>query len=202
MPSFRQRQQVATLRNSRGGRAERDCTPSSRASPRARRASRCIRAQTSGTSGRWTSATIAAQLAPHAARSVEFNIEGDPRPALIDLVLESAPDQCTLVPVRWARSRVRRAGRSDTPISCSADRAAAGRRAFGSACSSIRSTAAVRWAAVGRRSDRALHRAVCEGVRRWVSERAARASTATPTRRRSRTRSGLGSQRRPRPRSR
>jgi pyridoxine 5-phosphate synthase len=31
--------------------------------------------------------------------SVEYNIEGDPRPDLIDLVLEVRPDQCTLVPV-------------------------------------------------------------------------------------------------------
>jgi pyridoxine 5-phosphate synthase len=30
---------------------------------------------------------------------VEFNIEGDPRPALLDLVDEVRPDQCTLVPV-------------------------------------------------------------------------------------------------------
>jgi pyridoxine 5-phosphate synthase len=30
---------------------------------------------------------------------VEYNIEGDPRPDLIDLVLEVRPDQCTLVPV-------------------------------------------------------------------------------------------------------
>ena len=30
---------------------------------------------------------------------VEFNIEGDTRPELIDLVLEVRPDQCTLVPV-------------------------------------------------------------------------------------------------------
>jgi len=30
---------------------------------------------------------------------VEFNIEGDPRPELIDLVDEVRPDQCTLVPV-------------------------------------------------------------------------------------------------------
>jgi pyridoxine 5-phosphate synthase len=32
-------------------------------------------------------------------RGVEFNIEGDPRPELIDLVEEVRPDQCTLVPV-------------------------------------------------------------------------------------------------------
>ena len=31
--------------------------------------------------------------------TVEFNIEGDPRPDLIDLVMEFRPDQCTLVPV-------------------------------------------------------------------------------------------------------
>src|SRR6185436_8415378 len=31
--------------------------------------------------------------------AVEYNIEGDPRPDLIDLVMEVRPDQCTLVPV-------------------------------------------------------------------------------------------------------
>jgi pyridoxine 5-phosphate synthase len=31
--------------------------------------------------------------------AVEFNIEGDPRPELVDLVHEVRPDQCTLVPV-------------------------------------------------------------------------------------------------------
>jgi pyridoxine 5-phosphate synthase len=30
---------------------------------------------------------------------IEFNIEGDPRPDLLDLVMEVQPDQCTLVPV-------------------------------------------------------------------------------------------------------
>jgi pyridoxine 5-phosphate synthase len=33
------------------------------------------------------------------APTVEYNIEGDPRPDLIDLVEEVQPDQCTLVPV-------------------------------------------------------------------------------------------------------
>ncbi|MFI5179741.1 MAG: pyridoxine 5'-phosphate synthase, partial [Vicinamibacterales bacterium] len=44
---------------------------------------------------------IAATLARHRARGgrVEYNIEGDPRPGLIDLVLAVRPDQCTLVPV-------------------------------------------------------------------------------------------------------
>jgi len=31
--------------------------------------------------------------------TVEFNIEGDPRPELLDLAMEIRPDQCTLVPV-------------------------------------------------------------------------------------------------------
>lgn len=42
---------------------------------------------------------IHACLAPHRDR-VEYNIEGDPRPALMDLVVELRPDQCTLVPVK------------------------------------------------------------------------------------------------------
>jgi len=36
----------------------------------------------------------------HDAIAVEFNIEGDARPDLIDLVLDVKPTQCTLVPVR------------------------------------------------------------------------------------------------------
>src|SRR4051812_16708143 len=31
--------------------------------------------------------------------SVEYNIEGDPRPEFLDLVHDVRPDQCTLVPV-------------------------------------------------------------------------------------------------------
>jgi pyridoxine 5-phosphate synthase len=41
---------------------------------------------------------IAALLRRH-PRTPEFNIEGDPRPDLIDMVLAVRPDQCTLVPV-------------------------------------------------------------------------------------------------------
>jgi len=41
---------------------------------------------------------IAGELAPLKGR-VEFNIEGDPRPGLIELVMAVKPDQCTLVPV-------------------------------------------------------------------------------------------------------
>ena len=41
---------------------------------------------------------IAAYLAPFKGR-IEFNIEGDPRPDLLELVHAVKPDQCTLVPV-------------------------------------------------------------------------------------------------------
>jgi len=39
------------------------------------------------------------KAAKAANSAIEYNIEGDPRPDLIDLVLETRPDQCTLVPV-------------------------------------------------------------------------------------------------------
>jgi len=42
---------------------------------------------------------IADELAP-LRDAVEYNIEGDPRPDLIDLVLRTRPQQCTLVPVK------------------------------------------------------------------------------------------------------
>lgn len=90
---------VATLRNARGGdepsvlRAVETCVaagaPGITVHPRADQ--RHIRPG--------DVRQIAAYLAgrePH----VEFNIEGDPRPDLIDLVLEVRPDQCTLVPVK------------------------------------------------------------------------------------------------------
>ena len=41
---------------------------------------------------------IATYLAPFKGR-IEFNIEGDPRPDLLELVHAVKPDQCTLVPV-------------------------------------------------------------------------------------------------------
>jgi pyridoxine 5-phosphate synthase len=42
---------------------------------------------------------IADELAPLQGR-VEYNIEGDPRPGFLELVLAVKPDQCTLVPVK------------------------------------------------------------------------------------------------------
>ncbi len=89
---------VATLRNSRGGdepsvlHAVEVCldagAPGITVHPRADE--RHITAK--------DTRDIAARLKPLKG-TVEFNIEGDPRPDLIDLVLETRPDQCTLVPV-------------------------------------------------------------------------------------------------------
>lgn len=89
---------IATLRNSRGGRlpdpidAARVCVESGAhgvtVHPRADQ--RHIRPG--------DVSAIAKYLVPHRGR-VEFNIEGDPRPDLLDMVRTVMPDQCTLVPV-------------------------------------------------------------------------------------------------------
>jgi len=89
---------IATLRNSRGGRAPsvidavETClatgAPGITVHPRADR--RHIRPD--------DVREIAGVLATRP--QIELNIEGDPRPELIDLVLEVTPAQCTLVPVQ------------------------------------------------------------------------------------------------------
>jgi pyridoxine 5-phosphate synthase len=89
---------VATLRNSRGGRipsvveAVQVCidagSPGITVHPRAD-ARHITQADVRD---------IASVLRAQSTR-VEFNIEGDPRPDLLDLVDEVQPDQCTLVPV-------------------------------------------------------------------------------------------------------
>lgn len=90
---------VATLRNSRGGdvpsliEAVRVCVaagaPGITVHPRADR--RHITPD--------DVREIAAELAP-LRETVEFNIEGDPRPELLELVHAVRPHQCTLVPVK------------------------------------------------------------------------------------------------------
>ncbi len=59
---------------------------------------------------------IAAHLAPLRGR-VEFNIEGDPRPDLVALVLAVRPDQCTLVPVTPGEVTSHAGWPADTPSS-------------------------------------------------------------------------------------
>jgi pyridoxine 5-phosphate synthase len=46
---------------------------------------------------------------------VEFNIEGDPRPDLLDLVRRIRPDQCTLVPVQPGEVTSQAGWSRDTP---------------------------------------------------------------------------------------
>src|SRR3954449_2095245 len=89
---------VATLRNSRGGREPDVCeavavclaagAPGITVHPRADR--RHITPD---------DVRAIAGLLRERAPSVEYNIEGDPRPELLDLVDEVGPAQCTLVPV-------------------------------------------------------------------------------------------------------
>ncbi|HEY7289681.1 MAG TPA: pyridoxine 5'-phosphate synthase [Vicinamibacterales bacterium] len=89
---------IATLRNSRGGRV-----------PSVLEAvDTCVAAGSPGITvhpraderhiTRADVVDIARRLRERAP-GVEYNIEGDPRPDLLDLVDEVAPDQCTLVPV-------------------------------------------------------------------------------------------------------
>jgi pyridoxine 5-phosphate synthase len=106
---------VATLRNSRGGRvpsvldAVRTLVdagaPGITVHPRAD-----ARHITTG-----DVLEIAEALAPLRGR-VEYNIEGDIRPDLMDLVREVKPDQCTLVPVLAGEVTSQGGWPTDTPI--------------------------------------------------------------------------------------
>lgn len=105
---------VATLRNSRGGnepdvlRAVAVCVaagaPSITVHPRADE--RHIR----------TSDVHAIAEELKKSPQVEFNIEGDPRPELLDLVLKLRPTQCTLVPVKPGEITSQAGWPPDTPV--------------------------------------------------------------------------------------
>lgn len=105
---------VATLRNSRGG-----------ALPSVVDAARvCVDAGAHGITvhpraderhiSRFDVPALASLLAPYRS-SVEFNIEGDPRPDLLQLVREARPHQCTLVPVRPGEITSQAGWPADTP---------------------------------------------------------------------------------------
>jgi pyridoxine 5-phosphate synthase len=105
---------VATLRNSRGG-----AVPSVVDAARV-----CVEAGAHGITihpraderhiTRHDVPAIAHFLAPH-RRTVEFNIEGDPRPDLLAMVREVRPHQCTLVPVRPGEVTSQAGWPPDTP---------------------------------------------------------------------------------------
>ena len=101
--------------------------------------SRCIRAPTSGTSRSGTCTRSPTSSAPLKGR-VEFNIEGDPRPGFLELVLAVKPDQCTLVPVKPGEITSEAGWPANTPADALAGhhRRVEGRTACASACSSIR----------------------------------------------------------------
>ncbi|HET6612685.1 MAG TPA: pyridoxine 5'-phosphate synthase, partial [Kofleriaceae bacterium] len=87
---------VALLRNSRGASNPSPVTA----------AKTCIAAGCAGLTLHWREDErhtriddVRALSALARERGVEFNLEGDPRPALIEVALELCPDQFTLVPV-------------------------------------------------------------------------------------------------------
>jgi pyridoxine 5-phosphate synthase len=105
---------VATIRNSRGG-----------AIPSVLQAVKvCVNAGAPGITvhpradARHVTAAdvheIAAYLGPLKGR-IEFNIEGDPRPDLLELVHAVKPDQCTLVPVHPGEITSQAGWSADTP---------------------------------------------------------------------------------------
>ncbi len=111
---------VATLRNSRGG-----------ASPSVVEAvGVCVEAGAPGITvhpraderhiRRADVFEVAEALAPVRDR-VEYNIEGDPRPELVELVETVRPDQCTLVPVRPGEITSEAGWPPDTPKEALAD---------------------------------------------------------------------------------
>lgn len=105
---------VATLRNSRGGAlpsvtdAVRVCVgagaPGITVHPRAD--ARHITSM---------DVTAIASFLATRRRDVEFNIEGDPRPDLLDMVRDVRPHQCTLVPVRPGEVTSQAGWPADTP---------------------------------------------------------------------------------------
>ena len=105
---------VATLRNSRGG-----------ALPSVAQAARvCIDAGAHGITvhpraderhiTRYDVPAVASLLAPYRSE-VELNIEGDPRPDLLQMVRDVRPHQCTLVPVRPGEITSQAGWPPDTP---------------------------------------------------------------------------------------
>ena len=105
---------VATIRNSRGGRVPSVCEA----------VRICLSAGAHGITvhpradaRHITGADvrdIAGRLSTSGARA-EYNIEGDPRPDLLELVHEVRSDQCTLVPVRPAEVTSQAGWGADTP---------------------------------------------------------------------------------------
>jgi pyridoxine 5-phosphate synthase len=89
----------ATLRNSRGGSVP-DLCEAARVILDAGAMGITVHPRADERHIRRSDVAVLAQLVADRARPAEYNIEGDPRPDLMDLVCEVRPTQCTLVPVR------------------------------------------------------------------------------------------------------
>ncbi len=114
---------IATVRNSRGGsvpsvlEAVRVCvaagSPGITVHPRAD--ARHITAADVRETGAYLRRPRETRATDPRPPRVEFNIEGDPRQDLLDLVHEVKPDQCTLVPVRPGEITSQAGWSADTP---------------------------------------------------------------------------------------
>ena len=103
---------VATVRNSRGGQV-----PSVLEAVKV-----CIAAGSPGITvhpradARHITPADVREIAAHLrGQRVEYNIEGDPRPDLLEMVHAVKPDQCTLVPVRPGEITSQAGWSADTP---------------------------------------------------------------------------------------
>lgn len=90
---------VATLRNSRGGNIP-DLAAAARVILKAGAAGITVHPRADERHIQRRDVPVLAQVVEEAGGGVEYNIEGDPRPDLMDLVCDVRPTQCTLVPVR------------------------------------------------------------------------------------------------------
>jgi pyridoxine 5-phosphate synthase len=90
---------IATLRNSRGGSVP-DLCEAVRAILEAGARGITVHPRQDERHIRRSDVTSLAELLAPLKDQVEYNIEGDPRPELMELVAEVRPHQCTLVPVR------------------------------------------------------------------------------------------------------
>ena len=129
---------VATLRNSRGGN-EPDVLEAVASCIKAGAPGITVHPRADGRHIRTSDVHGIAELLkarPH----VEYNIEGDPRPDLLDLVLKVRPTQCTLVPVKPGEITSQAGWPPDTSVDeLSVDREQHQEdSASASACSSIR----------------------------------------------------------------
>lgn len=90
---------IATLRNSRGGNVP-DLCAATRVIMAAGAKGITVHPRADERHIRLSDVAMLAAVVASSAAPVEYNIEGDPRPELMDLVCEVKPTQCTLVPVR------------------------------------------------------------------------------------------------------